>query len=168
LQFAQSAFQIIGLKTEGAGSALENHLPGRIDQVEAIRPPGVCLFCLIVEAVEQGGKLDSKIANATSRDGRSFFLIFRAGEDDFVFDVASHLPNVTGMRLEDVDGVEGDLVFVLIVELVEGRNLPPEGRSGVAAKNENDGLLAAKRAELDVSGFIERGKREVRRQVAGL
>ena len=47
------------------------------------------------------------------------------------------------MRLEDVDGVERDLIFVLIVELVEGRNLPPEGRSGVAAKDEDDWLFAA-------------------------
>ena len=72
------------------------------------------------------------------------------------------------MRLEDIDGVEGDLIFVLIVELVEGRNLPPEGRSGVAAKDENDRLFAAERAELHVGRFIECRKREVGRQVAGL
>ena len=72
------------------------------------------------------------------------------------------------MRLEDVDGVERDLVFVLIVELVEGRNLPPEGRSGVAAKDEDDWLFAAKRTELHVGRFVERGKREVGRHVAGL
>ncbi len=60
------------------------------------------------------------------------------------------------MRLEDVDGVEGDLIFVLIVELVEGRNLPPEGRSGVAAKDEHDRLFAAERTELHVSGLIKR------------
>ena len=72
------------------------------------------------------------------------------------------------MRLEDVDGVEGDLIFVLIVELIEGRNLPPEGRSGVAAKDENDRLFATKRTELHVGRFIERRKREVGCQVAGL
>ncbi len=72
------------------------------------------------------------------------------------------------MRLEDVDGVEGDLVFVLIVELVEGRNLPPEGRSGVAAKDEHDRLFATERTELHVGRFVERGKREVGRHFAGL
>ncbi len=60
------------------------------------------------------------------------------------------------MRLEDVDGVEGDLIFVLIVELVEGRNLPPEGRSGVAAKDEDDWLFTAEGTELDVGGLIKR------------
>ncbi len=72
------------------------------------------------------------------------------------------------MRLEDVDGVERDLIFVLIVELVEGRNLPPEGRSGVAAKDENDRLFAAKRTELHVGRFVERGKSKVGSHFAGL
>ncbi len=72
------------------------------------------------------------------------------------------------MRLEDVDGVERDLVFVLIVKLVEGRNLPPEGRSGVAAKDEDDWLFATKRTELHVGRFVERGKREVGRHFAGM
>lgn len=54
------------------------------------------------------------------------------------------------MRLENVDGVEGDLIFVLIVQLVEGRNLPPEGWSGVTAEDEDHGLFATERTELDV------------------
>ena len=72
------------------------------------------------------------------------------------------------MRLKDVDGVESDLVLVLIVKLVEGRNLPPEGRSGVAAKDEDNWLFAAKRTELHVGRFIEGGEREVGRHFAGL
>lgn len=61
------------------------------------------------------------------------------------------------MRFENVNGVERDLIFVLIVELVQGRNLPPERRSGVTAKDEDDGLFAAKGAELHVSGFVQCG-----------
>jgi hypothetical protein len=61
------------------------------------------------------------------------------------------------MRLENVDGVERDLIFVLIIELVQGRNLPPEGWSGVAAKDKYDWLFATKRTELYVGRFIERG-----------
>jgi hypothetical protein len=72
------------------------------------------------------------------------------------------------MRLENVDGVERDLIFVLIVELVQGRNLPPEGRSGVTAKDEDYGLFAAKRTELHVGGLIQRWKGEIGRHFAGL
>jgi hypothetical protein len=47
------------------------------------------------------------------------------------------------MGLEDVDGVERDIVSVLLVQFVERGNLPPEGRSGVAAKDKYHGLPAA-------------------------
>ena len=60
------------------------------------------------------------------------------------------------MRLKDVDGVERDLVFVLIVELVQGRNLPPEGWSGIAAKDQHDRLFATERTELHGGRFVER------------
>jgi hypothetical protein len=42
--------------------------------------------------------------------------------------------------LGDVDNKESNLVLVLIVELVESGNLPPEGRSGVTAKDEDYGV----------------------------
>jgi hypothetical protein len=41
------------------------------------------------------------------------------------------------MRLGDVDDEEINSVFVLVVEFVEGGNLPPEGRSGVAAEDQD-------------------------------
>jgi hypothetical protein len=44
------------------------------------------------------------------------------------------------MRLENVDHQKGDLVLVLVVELVQAGNLPPEQRSSIAAKDQNHGL----------------------------
>jgi hypothetical protein len=49
------------------------------------------------------------------------------------------------MGFQDVHRIERDLVAIFLVQLVQGGNLPPEGRSGVAAENEHDGLPAAKR-----------------------
>jgi hypothetical protein len=51
------------------------------------------------------------------------------------------LPDVARMRLDDVDDQERNAVAVLIVELVESGNLPPEGRSGVAAEHKHHRLL---------------------------
>ena len=45
------------------------------------------------------------------------------------------------MRLDDVDDQERYLLVVLVIELVEGGNLPPEGRSSVAAEDKDDWLL---------------------------
>jgi hypothetical protein len=45
------------------------------------------------------------------------------------------------MRFENVDDQKRDPVAVLVIKLVEGGNLPPEGRSGVAAKDQHDRFL---------------------------
>jgi len=44
------------------------------------------------------------------------------------------------MRFKNVDHEKSDLAVVLIIELVEGGNLPPERWSGVAAEDEYDRL----------------------------
>jgi len=45
------------------------------------------------------------------------------------------------MGFEYVHGVERDAIAVLLVEFVEGGNLPPERRSGVAAEDQHYRLL---------------------------
>ena len=56
------------------------------------------------------------------------------------------------MRLKDVNGVEADSVAVLHSELVQGGNLPPKRRSGVAPKDQHD-------------WFVDPEQREIRRAV---
>jgi hypothetical protein len=51
------------------------------------------------------------------------------------------------MRFRNVDNQKRDLISVLLVELVESGNLPPEGRSGVAYKS-NPGPFGVKPEEL--------------------
>ena len=53
------------------------------------------------------------------------------------------------MGFLDVDDVEGRTVLIILVELVEGGNLPPERRSGIAPKDEHDGFLPAEGGELN-------------------
>jgi hypothetical protein len=45
------------------------------------------------------------------------------------------------MRLGDVDHEELNLASILFVEFIEGRNLPPEGWSGVASEDEYNGSI---------------------------
>jgi len=51
------------------------------------------------------------------------------------------------------------------VELVEGRNLPPKRRSGVASEHEHDGLLCGERGKLYALGFVELQEGEIGREV---
>jgi hypothetical protein len=71
------------------------------------------------------------------------------------------------MRLGNVDDQKFSAVFVLIVELIEGRNLPPEGRSSVASKNQhNRPSLRRQCRQLNVCALIQCREREVRRGIA--
>jgi hypothetical protein len=47
------------------------------------------------------------------------------------------------MRFGNVNNQERDAPAILLVKLVEGRNLPPERWSSVAAEYQNHGLLLA-------------------------
>ena len=88
------------------------------------------------------------------RSGAVFFVL-GTGKDHLVFDVALHLPDIAGVRLGDVNHQKGDSILVLVVELVESGNLPPEGRSRIAAKNKDDRLLGGQSRKLHASGVIE-------------
>ena len=72
------------------------------------------------------------------------------------------------MRFENVDDQKRDPVTVLVIELVEGRNLPPEGRSSVTAEEEYDGLLRRERRELDIGALIEFDQVEIGSGIAGM
>ena len=113
----------------------------RIDKVEAVGPTCVGLFGRVAELVNHSGNLDPKFSHARPTDQGALFFIFRAGEDDFVFDIALHLPHVARMRFRDVDDQERTVAAVLLVKVVEGGILPPERRSRIAAENQHDRWL---------------------------
>ena len=107
--------------------------------IEPIRPTGVCLLCRIAEFIEHRGDLDAESSDASAGNHGALPSFSGAGEDNFVRNAVFHLPDVAGMRFRDLHHEEGNLVFVLVVKLVEGRNLPPERWSSVAAKDQHNG-----------------------------
>jgi len=65
------------------------------------------------------------------------------------------------MSFGDVDNQKPDFSLVLIVKFVEGRNLPPEWRSSVAAKNHHYGLSFVQLRQPDGSRFVQFCERKV-------
>ena len=65
------------------------------------------------------------------------------------------------MRFQNVDHEERDFAVVVVIELVEGGNLPPEGRSSVAAEYQDDRRVGGEGGELDAISFVEFEEREV-------
>jgi hypothetical protein len=72
------------------------------------------------------------------------------------------------MRLENVYGVKRDVVAVLFIHRIQGRNLPPERRSSVAAEHEHNWLLLAKLGQSNSASAIQRRKVKVRRGISNL
>jgi hypothetical protein len=135
--------QLFWLKPKGARLALVGNAALRVDQVNAIRPARICPFRRIAKLVEHGWKLDPKFPYASPSDECPFFLRLRANKNNLVLNIALRLPNVTGMRFGNVNNQEGDTPAIPFVELIEGRNLPPERWSSVAAEYQNHGLPLA-------------------------
>ena len=133
--------QQVRLKSKWSRFALVSNAALRVDQVNTIGPACIGLFGRIAKLVKHGWKLNPKFPHTSPGDECSFFFCFRAGKDNAVFDIALHLPDVAGMRFGNVDNQESNPPVILLVEFIEGRNLPPERRSGVAAEYQNHGLL---------------------------
>ena len=91
------------LEAEGAGAAFEGYVVVGVDEIDAVGPARVGLLGGVAEFVEHGREFDAQFADAGSGDRRALGFIFRTGQDDLIADVGFHLPDVTGVRFEDVD-----------------------------------------------------------------
>ena len=121
----------------------------RVDQIDPVWPAGVGLFRRIAKLVEHSRKLNPKFAYARPGDECPFFLRLRAGKNNLVLNIAFHLPNVAGMRFGNVNHQEGNAPAILLVKLIEGRNLPPERRSSVAAEDNDERASASTFADME-------------------
>ena len=70
------------------------------------------------------------------------------------------------MSLLDVDNVEGDFVFVLLIQFVERGNLPAKGWSGITSKDEYNRSIRPKAGEFHAGGLVIGSQVKVWSQVA--
>src|SRR5579872_5445200 len=141
----QGGPEFIRLETERPGFALVYDPSARVDQIHTIGPARVSALRHVFKTIEHSGKFDSQLADAGSGNQRPLCLVLRAGQYDLVANITFHLPDIAGMCLENVDHQERHSVSILIVELVEGRNLPPKWRSSVTSEHQHDGLFRSER-----------------------
>ena len=156
------------MKSERPRLALVKNSATLRDEVQPVGPARVSSFHLVVEAIQQSREMNPQLAHARVGHTRALGFIPRTAEQHAVFHVRLHLPNVGGMRLENVNRVEIDLALVLLGQLVEGGNLPPKWRSSVAAENQHDRPLGPKRSEIHGRGVREMLHRQRRGSIANL
>ena len=102
------------MKSERSGLALIQNAAIVADQVKSVRPAAISGLDLIIEAIDHCGKLDAELAYASSGDRGAFRLVLGTRKKNLVANIALHLPDVGGMGLKNVDGVEIDLALVLL------------------------------------------------------
>ncbi len=140
-----------GSNPNGPGLAFVGNAAVGINQIKSIWPARVGALGAVAKFIEHAGKFYAQLADAGAGDVGAFFFILRTGKNDLVFYIALHLPDVAGMGFRDIDHKKSHAILVLLVEFVEGRNLPPEWRSGVASENQHYGLLFVQDRKLDRS-----------------
>ena len=136
--------QIFWLKTEWAWLALVQNPTALPNQVEPVGPTRISSLDAIVDTINQCGKLDAKLAHACACNKNTLRFILWTAEQNLVAHIRLHLPHIGGMRLKDIYSVESDPVAVLLGQFVQGGNLPPKGRSRVAAEDQDDRLVGPK------------------------
>jgi hypothetical protein len=156
VQLRQRSLQLFRMKPEGAWTTLVNYAATFINQINPIGPAGISLLCDVIETINERGKFDAELPHAHARNLLALANVLWTGEDDLIANVALHLPNIAGMRFQDVNSVELHTLTIVVVELVKRGNLPPKWRSGVTAKDEHDRLVITKRGQVDLRGLIKR------------
>ena len=167
-QLCQCCSELFRFESKWSRLALVGYAAVLVNQIDPIGPTGVSLLSRVAKFIEHGRKFDSQLTNAGAGNQGTLFFSFRTGEDNFVFDVAFHLPHVAGMGLGDVDNKKRDLPLILIVELVEGGNLPPEWWSSVTAEDHDHRLRLSHFGEMDGTGLVELGESEIGCHIANM
>jgi len=112
--FLERSRKFIGMEPKWPGVGLKDDPSASRNQVEPVGPSGVGFFHAIVEPIDKGGEPDAQVANAGIGYRGAFRFIPGTSEENLFADIALHLPDVGGMSLQNVDGVEIGLTPVLL------------------------------------------------------
>lgn len=85
-----------------------------------------------------------------------------------LIEILLHLPFIQRMRFANVDGEKIGVVFVIVIHLHQIADLAAEGRSSVAAENEDKGARAHAIVDIKTGGATERDEGRIRRTIAYL
>ena len=167
-QLCESGLQFLWLESERSWTTLIAHSSIGADEIDAIGPAGIGLLSTIAEIVHQRREFYSQLSHAHSSERFALVVARGTGKDDLVAHIALHLPHVAGMRFEDVNGVEVHVRAVIGIQLIEGRNLPPEWRSGVAAEDQHYRLFFSESGEIQMRALVQTRQGEIRRNIANV
>ena len=140
-------FHFLRFESKRSGIAFVGDAAFCVDHIESVWPCGVGLFRGVREIIDDGRNSQCQLDGASSLHLATFGKSFGARHCNLVPLVVFVLPGVDGVGFHDVNHVEGRLVLVAIVELIERGNLPAKRWSGITPKNKHNRFLPMKGGE---------------------
>lgn len=113
-----------------------------IDDVQPLWPRRVSAVRRIAHVIDAKRQRKFVARGEILGDGHALFQRLRLRVANVIFHVGLHLPFVGGMRFADVHGEKIRFVFVIVVNLNDVAHLAAEGRSGEAAKHQDQRACA--------------------------
>jgi len=146
----QPGTDFVGIIVERTDAAAISDAAGFVDDVEALGPGGISGFGRVVDVVDAEGDgvfepLDEIVGNGDALAER-----LRLGVADVVLHVGFHLPFVRGMSFANVNSEEIGVIFVVVVNLHHVTDVAAEGRSSVAAEDDDERASAGAFADVEV------------------
>jgi hypothetical protein len=151
----QPGADLVGVIVERAHAAAIGDAAGFVYDVEALGPGGVSIVGSVIDVVdaERDGVVETP--DEIVGDGYALGESFRLGVTDIVLYVGLHLPLVGRVGFADVDGQEVGVIFVVVVNLHHVTDVAAEGRSSVAAEDDDEGAGAGAFADVKAIRTIE-------------
>ena len=163
----QPFLDLVNLESFWPRAALVGDLAVHADDVEPVWLGAIGRVDLIVLTIEQRRHRHFQGGDALLGNVRPLLDFLRLRNlEQFLFAVLEREQNRIGMRLANIDEVELRTIFIGLIDLFEVARLATERRSGIAAENQYDRLLALETGQLHLLSLLQIGQREVRGRVA--
>jgi hypothetical protein len=128
-------------ETSGSLSAFVGDLPAFVHYIEPIRPGSVSLLDFIIHIIYDSRKGKPQTAIASFSCCCALFHCLWLIYLDPRFYIGIDLPPIRRVSLADIDEKPFRFALILIIQPLQGLRLRPEGRSGIAAKDQHHRLF---------------------------
>ncbi len=150
-------------ETERSRPATVCNVPVAPDQVKPVRKSVILEVGRVLHVIDQRRNRKLQLERTDLCDFISGFERRWLCEQDPLALIGFHLPFVSRVRLSNVDDEEFNSISESAMKFLEVPSLGTKGRSGVAAEDKGNRLLAAQGRELHLRAAVEPGQFEVGR-----
>lgn len=126
-----------------------------IHDKNTVRPGVIVIRHYTIQSVNDTGYVYIEFGDAQMRISHTLEHGFRRINFLFVFDCNGPIA-IRGVGLSYIHHIKFGTIAIFFVQLIQRANLTPKRRSRVAAKNQHNRFLAAKRCQLNFAQTIHR------------